>query len=205
MRSLDTSPYETVYRRLAASVGAGAPRVIGLAGAGRGQGTTTLAVGLARAALSHGAGTVLVVDAATRGRSAARLLARDLPGSARAENVDGLPGELRIGGAGVPALFSLAPDGGNGMHDDALREACAALFARFDFVVVDTGDVASVVPARWRTLVDCLVLVVDTNRETIESLSRLRKDLDDRGLSCDGFVLNKRRFHVPGFLYRLVR
>ncbi|MEQ8662883.1 MAG: hypothetical protein RLW62_18880 [Gammaproteobacteria bacterium] len=202
MRAYDTSPYEPVYRRLAAADGDG-PRVIGLAGAGRGQGTTSLAVGLARAAAASGRAGVLVIDAAPVGRPAARLLAREL--RAPATDPGGLPGELQPGAHAAPALLSLDADRAAGVREDDWRRALASLRERYAVIVVDTGDVDSVVPLRWRAFVDTLVLVVDTNRETVESLSRLRKNLDDRALTCDGFVLNKRRFHVPGFLYRLVR
>lgn len=59
-------------------------------------------------------------------------------------------------------------------------------------------------PRAWRASLDELVLTVDTTRTTVESLKRLNKDLEHHGLTVDAFVLNKRRFYVPNFLYRFI-
>ena len=59
-------------------------------------------------------------------------------------------------------------------------------------------------PALWQDRLDELLLVVDSNHTTYESLARLRKELERTGISLSGFALNKRRFYVPALIYRFI-
>jgi len=198
------APFDGIYLRLAPPRAGESARVVGITSAGRREGATTIAIGIARAAIRAGAGPVLVVDAAPRGRRAGEMLgvtATTVPAPAH--------GAFDVGThivatpdtePDVVVLASAAALAGV----DAWSDALAALAERYAFIVVDLGDLTGPVPRAWRASLDELVLAVDTTRTTVESLKRLNKDLEHHGLTVDAFVLNKRRFYVPNFLYRFI-
>jgi len=50
-------------------------------------------------------------------------------------------------------------------------------------------------------LMDCVVLVVESERTRMRSLKRAYRSLQDTGVDFLGAVLNKRRYYVPRWIY----
>lgn len=202
------SPFNAIHLRLVALAAERGSMVVGVFGTARGAGTSTVVAGLARSFAEVDDGRVLVIDASPSGRRRVSQLLRARTSPAREAgdetpqwpDADIVPTQE----AGIDVLTIAG--GGPIRLNDAPRwsRALAALKARYQLVIVDLGPAASSAITSLHPLLDQSVLVVDTTRTTTESLSRLRKDLDDAGIRLGGFVLNKRRFHVPGFLYRFV-
>ncbi len=84
-------------------------------------------------------------------------------------------------------------------------DALAGLRASYDLILIDAGAISTPLALRWARLGDLRVLVVDASRTNEEELERLRSELHSIGQEVDAAVLNKRRYYVPGFLYRFVR
>lgn len=202
------NPLDQVYVRLLGTAMQRASSVLGVTSARRKEGTTTLALGLARAAQRAGAGRTLVVDAAPRGKRVARYLGIRCPlleepealarGGSERDRLIAHDARSKLDVLTLPdhRLSCLLPE-----H---WTPAMAALRDVYPCIVVDLADLQTPVPGAWQSRMDELTLVVDTTRATVESLGRLRKDLANSGLRPSGFVLNKRRFYVPSLFYRIV-
>src|SRR5262249_34944107 len=93
---------------------------------------------------------------------------------------------------------------GSGEHPDgsAWPRLWGALGTRYRHVVVDAGSLRGDAAHRWAGWVRHTVLVVDTSRVTREMLESFRRERQHGGPALSGFLLNKRRSHVPARLYR---
>jgi Mrp family chromosome partitioning ATPase len=208
-RSDNTSSFDTLYLRLSGLAEGQTSKIVGITSPGRGEGVTTVVVGLARAAVKAGAGPVLVIDVAPHGRRVAGV-ARVKPAPVISvedlgTDVDGgldahIASSRRFGIDVLTVDSPLAASPGPAPWQSALR----TLRERYPFTVVDSADLRSPVPRAWRNRVDELMLVLDTTRTTVERLVRLQKELQGADLEIDGFALNKRSFHVPKFFYRFI-
>jgi Mrp family chromosome partitioning ATPase len=206
-------------RLLSAGILGGRGVTLALAGSGRGAGVSTVCIGLAQGLLRGGQKRVLLVDGTPLGqRASARLRqsAPALPSSALVGAADGgSGGNDPADGAGLAAAVTRPQEDGphlltlSDAPDPALREArgdaWSALCSAYDTVVVDAGALSSDTPFRWGGWVDHTVLIIDTLRVTRETMSHQRRALEGGGLRLAGFILNKRKFHVPAALYRALR
>lgn len=73
----------------------------------------------------------------------------------------------------------------------------------YDFVFIDcpplsTGSAASLVSAR----ADGVILVVESGRSRRQAMKRALMELNSLQANILGVVLNKRRYPIPGFIYR---
>lgn len=200
------NPFEPIYVRLVstgilAQGGAGAPWVA-LVSRLPGEGVTTVALGLAEAAAEAGH-AMLVLDASPAGERAAAKLRLSAPVLAATDGkLDAARLEAAITPTGRPGVDLLTvADAELSGHDFApLRDR---LRARYAAVLVDCGSLASEIPHRWRPAVDHVLLVLDPERATYESLERFRTTLAHSTMRLSGFVMNRRRFPVPSLVYRL--
>lgn len=88
--------------------------------------------------------------------------------------------------------------------DPEYRLSCIkALRWNFDYVLIDcpslkvSSDAATLAP-----IVDGVAVVVEAGRTRREQIHRARKVIEQVGGNFLGFVLNQRRYPVPGWLYR---
>jgi len=83
------------------------------------------------------------------------------------------------------------------------RDCMDLLRSEFDYTVIDcpslkiSGDVLSVAP-----FVDGVILVIEANRTHREEPCLARRRITDAGGTVLGYILNKRRYDVPEWLYR---
>jgi Mrp family chromosome partitioning ATPase len=209
---LDAS-FDAIRERLFAlprgtPVGPGA-LVVSLLARVPGEGVTTIAVGLARAVTRVHTLRTLLVGYDSGGRGAAAMLgvpARPFAGwaddsaasSLSAAVVPVQPGQLDLLtlGAAVPSGFAA---------DERWAADFAQLCPAYDVILVDAGATTQPLALRWARIAALQLLVVDTGRTTAEELERLKVEWRSNGQEVDAVILNKRDFHVPGFLYRHVR
>jgi Mrp family chromosome partitioning ATPase len=177
---------------------------LALAGSGRSAGVSTLAVGLAGSLVQHGTSKVLLVDGTPLGHRAGAMMGWTgtvLPASDLAQPVERLHAALHRPAGFDFDLLALADAPGASLREPA-AEPWGALRAGYDAVVVDAGSITTDTPFRWAGWVDGVALVLDTARATREAIGQQRRALDAAGLRLSGFILNKRKFHVPAALYR---
>jgi len=206
-RGAADNPFEAVYVRLVSSGlldnGSGHAAVVSLVSRLRGEGVTTMCVGLARTVAATGK-RVLLLDACPLGTRAAAMLgvaAEPLP-SDGASDVGKL--DRVIAKAPAQGLDVLVVAGAE-LATSESAAAWEAIRGRYDVIVIDAGSLDSDLPHRWRSVTDKSLLVMDPQQTTYEILERFKADLDHSELRLSGFIMNRRAFPVPALMYRLAR
>jgi len=200
--------FEAVRLKLLASGLLGAANVsssLALTAIGRGDGVSTVAIGTAAAIAGRDDGKVLLVDGTPLGERCAALLsltAAPLVGSAEPAALDQHLAAVPGLGFDLLQLAAPPPQAGETAAAAAWTALWQALRQRYRHVVVDAGSLRSDAPLRWAGWVDHSALVIDTTRVTREMLEGFRRELRHGGPALAGFILNKRKFHVPARLYR---
>jgi len=86
-----------------------------------------------------------------------------------------------------------------------VTEVFAALRDRYDCVLLDCGGLDSSVDLlRLAPAADGIVLVVEAGRAGKEQINRAAQMITEAQGTLLGFVLNKRRYPIPNWLYRLL-
>jgi Mrp family chromosome partitioning ATPase len=175
----------------------------------RGEGTSTVAQGLADTFSRNGDGRVLLLDADERGNVQMRehgtgetKVIRDLRTVSAALPPPTPAPTPENAGAPIKAdSMALAVQANPFAAGAAFAEFFATLRVRYDIVVVDAGALDTPAPYFWAESAQKVVLVVDCNRTTRPALERLRRELDQSNLKISGVVLNNREFPIPRFFY----
>ncbi|HEY2735135.1 MAG TPA: hypothetical protein VGI70_14160 [Polyangiales bacterium] len=177
---------------------------LGVISTSTGEGASTVARGLARIVSRSPNARVLICDVAGDPRSRMR----ETRVSTRASIGDGagridfswLPGshQVAVGTFGDSAgLNALAAD------LESVRSMVSNVSAGFELVILDLPPVnESVIGPALAKAVDGVILVVEAERTRAHSVRSTHKTLAMYGANVLGVVLNKRRFHIPSFLYR---
>jgi capsular exopolysaccharide synthesis family protein len=168
-----------------------------------GEGTTTVALGLATALAKERETRVLLVEGNFRSPSFRNML----------------PLTREVGvldfGAGRAAPEALATRleplnlfviaAGMALRSDINVEIVEALVGRlqsqYDFIVIDGPPVNSYADASvLATKVDGVILVVEADRTPVAEAEAAKRQLDRVGARILGLVLNRRRSYIPAFL-----
>jgi capsular exopolysaccharide synthesis family protein len=73
----------------------------------------------------------------------------------------------------------------------------------FDYIILDSAPLPSFAEARVLCeKVDGVVLVIESGKLRRQVALRARKELVDAGARILGVVLNKRKYHIPEWLYK---
>jgi capsular exopolysaccharide synthesis family protein len=73
----------------------------------------------------------------------------------------------------------------------------------FDYVILDSAPIPNFAEARVICeKVDGVVLVVESGKIRRQVALRVKKELEDAGARILGVVLNKRKYHIPEWLYK---
>jgi receptor protein-tyrosine kinase len=168
--------------------------VVGLCSTLRGEGTSTMAIGLA-VAIAEAGHTVVVLDAhATRPHHLASAwnAGGSSPQAAPAERA--LVDRVTLGT--VNESVAVAAAGG-------LKSAVMAATRRARVTLIDLEPVRESTQALGLVdAVDAIYLVVEAQRERREAIARSVETLTRVGLPVAGVLLNKRPRLLPQFLYR---
>jgi protein-tyrosine kinase len=90
--------------------------------------------------------------------------------------------------------------------DPSFRTECmAALRWNFDFILIDCPSLATSTEATEMTqIVSGYVLVVEAGRTSREEIARGVKSIESAGGKVLGCVLNRRKYPVPSWLFKLI-
>jgi protein-tyrosine kinase len=196
------------------------PKLRGLAGCDRhfvvcftsamaGEGTTTTATQFALGAAQTGAGErVILVDGNLEHPEIHELLGVEAHPGVHEVCTDGTPVNSAIQGTELENLDVLSAgrvlSGSTGyLNSLRFQEIVRELKGHYDLVVIDcpplsSGHGATHLPSE-EALTVLVVAASETGREVIEGA---RHELSLMGADAIGIVLNRRRFFVPGFVYR---
>ena len=168
-----------------------------------GEGTTTVAVGLATALAKERESRVLLVEANLRTPcfgsifplpttagladfAAGRIAAEALPTRLEEQN-------LSVVAAGeTPSLM---------VDLEVIDGLLSRLHAQYDFIVVDAAPVSSYADTSvLATKVDGVILVIEADRTPVAEAESAKRQLDKVGARILGVVLNRRRSYLPAFM-----
>jgi len=200
--------YERIIQRLFSYRSSSRESVILVTSAVSGEGTSTVARSIATALAQHRAERVLLIDANLRAPSQHQAFGL--------EQSDGL-GDILLGPTTVtsavrddvvPGLSLLTA--GRAMESPAqlltvasLHSVIVALLSLYDWIIIDSPpatsypDVATIAAAASGA-----ILVVEAEKTRQEVVEEAKRVLDVSGVDLLGAVLNRRRYHIPGFIYR---
>jgi len=200
--------FEAVKNRVVLSLNGRTPHgIIGVVSCFSGEGASIVAANLAvRLSRSEG-GRVLLMHA--NGRSRRQKLARlfhvrgtleEGEVSVDSENKRVVLRPTRVGDR-LDLLLGLSP----GFGPKAVKRILGGLRERYTFVVVDLPPVLGDSSAlRWASVMDGVILVLEAERVRWEAAVRGKRLLEEAGTRILGAVLNKRRYPIPGWLYKAV-
>jgi len=86
-----------------------------------------------------------------------------------------------------------------------INEILNDLRAQYDFIVLDTTPIWNGNNSKangWESLSDGVILVVEAERVRWEVAKSSKERLENMNANILGAILNKRRFHIPEWLYR---
>ena len=175
--------------------------LIAFTSASPGEGVSHVVRYFAEQLAAHTGGPTLVIDAVRlRNLQAADFM--NLPGRCLRTKVDNLwllPHELAVKGNGNRPTVERDPDSESGL--DHLN----ALSLTFSHTLVDCPSISSSYEAALLAPeVDGVILVVEADRTRKHQILRARQTIEMAHGKLIGMVLNKRRFVVPEWFYRLM-
>jgi len=197
-----------LYRLLWSKAPSALPlRTLGITSCHRGDGVSTVTSHLAVAAATAGGLPVLLVDA-NLGRPMVHRIFPVTQSPGWSEVLSDPPGmSLAIQPSGVKNL-SVLPAGRPNQQNwpsnvSAISTALKRFATDFELIIFDLPAVGQTDAAiRLAGLLDGVLLIVEAERVRQEVARRTRELLRRANVNLLGAVLNKRRQHVPAWLYR---
>lgn len=192
-----------LFRALQATMPQKSHWTLGIISTLPGEGVSSIARGLARTVARTPNAKVLICDVASDPRSRppeVRPFTRASvdAGAGRIE-FTWLPGsQIAVGSFGEPgAMHQIAAD------LDSFHSMVSTVSAGFELVILDLPPVSeSVIGPSLSKALDGVVLVVEAERTRSQAVRATQKTIEMYGGNVLGVVLNKRRFHIPNFIYR---
>jgi uncharacterized protein involved in exopolysaccharide biosynthesis/Mrp family chromosome partitioning ATPase len=184
-----------------------APCAIALVGCNSGEGVSSAAGLFARQIAQQSGGRVLVVDANSRSPSQHSIFGTKLSPGLADFTMNGRPSLSCIQSTGVENLDLLSAGSGKPeLPANALNSIAAALPAlkrEYSHIIFDLPSVQEHSPAmQIAGLMDGVILVVEAESTRWEVASRAKEDLLQANSKLLGVILNKRKMHIPDWLYR---
>ena len=202
--------YEAFRERLllCSNGSTGATYVLAVIGCHRHEGVSTVTANLAATLSRHDNGQILLVDANISHPSVHRIFKANLSpglvdilanGQSDGDTIQSLPGQnLHVLSAGT-TNGNLSET----FNSDGFTKLLTSIKNRYRFVVIDVPALSNAsFAARLASLCDGVILVVEAEQLRWEVAQRAKEQLVKSNANVLGVVLNKRRFHVPGWLYR---
>ncbi len=189
------------------SVSAGPIQILGLTSCGRGEGVTTVAAHLAATAADSLGRPVCLVDCNFADPAVHRLFQTPIgPGLRDALWENGRAQEFLKSSsfANLSLLTAGEPKHGAALAFSSPNfvRLLEELKQEFGLVVVDFPPFGQGAPAGLGSVVDGVLLVLEAEKVRWEVAQRATASLAETGGNLLGVVMNKRQYHVPGWLYR---
>jgi Mrp family chromosome partitioning ATPase len=180
--------------------------IVQMVAACAGEGTSSLCRDLAWVAATMGL-RVLLLDLGTpRGCQLAADHAGVGPRASPVAAIKMMNGALSVYQASASGLHIAEPDRPvDLLPASAWNDVFQTLRGEFDLVLVDSAALSDAYDSLTRAaLADTNLLVVQAEQTRIAVVQNLQNRITDAGGAIGGVLLNRRRFHVPGFIYRAV-
>jgi protein-tyrosine kinase len=205
--------YHRLRRHLLPNSKHGATKVVMVAATDHGEGGTTTSAILASTIARSGSSKILLVDANLRTPALDEVFE---PG--QGHKLLGLsdrvfseaPLDQTIYQTDIPNLFFM-PCGRtvtspSYMFDnEPINTMLSTLREKFDFIIFDGSPLRDYSESSFLAAkMDGVILVVEAERTKIETVQKIRKDLESTGVSILGVVLNKKRSYIPAYLERFL-
>jgi capsular exopolysaccharide synthesis family protein len=187
-----------------------APYALAIIGCHRGEGVSTIAANLSAMLAQGRSGRVLLVDTNVRCPSAHQIFQTRLePGLANIQTADHDYGDIIVSER-FKKLHILPAGVLNGSPPGILRPSQFAKLIKlmktdYRHIVFDMSAMKEIrSSARLASLCDGVVLVIEAERLRWEVLLEAKEQLLKWKANTIGVVLNKRRFPIPEWLYRML-
>lgn len=201
-------PYEDILTRLNTGHPEESIKSIMFTGAAHGGGATTTAVNFAKALVKNSEAKVLLMDANLRTPQLHNLFNITSGRGLSDILMDNDDKAFKVLKFGPSYLFILAGGGDykgavslfeSERFDEFLNETRKT----FDYVILDGAPLPN--SAETRVLcdkVDGVVMVIESGKLRRQVAMRAKQELQDAGARILGVVLNKRKYHIPNWLYK---
>jgi len=202
-----SSRVEGLYHAVCTALPGDECRVVEFVAPHAGAGVTTMLSEFARIAEKTTTGSVLVLDANLGPQSVCSGFGL-IPAVGIHEVVrDGLPLEDALVQYGTSNLYGAAVtrEAGSSAQLDApaFRAAIDSLRDQFDFILVEAPPaLESALAYAMGSICDGVVMLVEAEKTRWQVAESVAENLRKNGGNVLGVVLNKRRYHVPGFIYK---
>jgi protein-tyrosine kinase len=201
-------PYEDILTRMHTNYPEDSIKSILFAGASHGGGATTTAVNFAKTLVKNAEVKVLLIDANLRTPQLHNLFNITSGRGLSDILMDNDKKAFEVLKFGPSYLFILA---GGGDYRGAVSlfeskrfdEFLIEMRKSFDYVILDGAPLPN--SAETRVLcdkVDGVVMVIESGKLRRQVAMRAKQELEDAGARILGVVLNKRKYHIPDWIYR---
>lgn len=203
--------FERIRSRLLSlgiSLGGGGNTVLTITSRLRGEGVTTIAIGFAVEMAKDGKENTLLIDASSEGKRVANTLNINIT-PISLEDINKVDVDIKgfikyLSDLNLDILSLSMNSSGNSNFIDFNTEFWSKIRSQYKFIIVDAGSCQKALPRFWADWADHTALVLDPTLTNVDILKRFNGDLDRFGIKLSGFIMNKRTFHIPKFLYNLV-
>jgi capsular exopolysaccharide synthesis family protein len=204
----DLAGYEDILTRLRTQHPGESIKTIMFTGATHGGGATTTAVNFAKALVRDHKVKVLLIDANMRTPNLKELFDIENEGGLTDIVLNNHMKPFKVINFDPSYLFVLAT-GGNYVGPVGLFESerfdtfLKNAREEFDYIILDSAPLPSFAEARVLCeKVDGVILVFESGKIRRQVALRAKKELEDAGAQILGVVLNKRKYHIPEWLYK---
>jgi Mrp family chromosome partitioning ATPase len=89
------------------------------------------------------------------------------------------------------------------LKSGAFKRVIGSLLSMYDWIILDSAP-ATLFPdvATLGTACSAAILVVEAERTRLEVAEAAKEILENTGTQILGAILNRRRYHIPDFIYR---
>lgn len=194
-----TNDMTNLYRTILLKLPEAGCRVIEVIAAQSGEGVSTVVRLLANAA-SRANARVLICDATPK-RDSFRFFGVSSRVCLNDDKVD-LKEAVTWSAAGL-SLSCISTESDIAINIDRLDPVFTVLRKQFDLIVIDAEAISeSALGLAITKKADRTVLIVEADRTRIPVVAAARRAIEASGGHLLGVVLNKRRFRIPGLIYR---
>jgi Mrp family chromosome partitioning ATPase len=182
-------------------------RIVEVISANPGAGASTVAWGLAETAATYGSARVLVcsvVSSRRRVRASSRRAGLNDVAAGRIA-LDEVITPMSSGKIGFCVAGNVAPGSSMAVDMEDLDPVFSVLREQYDLILMDAPATSrSFLGAVLSKRADGVILIVEAGRTRVPVAVAARRSLEANGANILGIVLNKRRLHIPRFIYRFI-
>ena len=177
-------------------------------GTTHGDGSSTTAINFATTLARDGRHNVLLIEANLRNPSLQEVFDVDPDQSLSGFSTNGNKAASGLKKVGPENLYVVTPGSKSSgpvslFESQRFWEFLKTMRTEFDYVVLDGPPLPSFSESKVIcNKVDGVVMVIESGKTRKQVALRAKKDIEQAGGTLLGVVLNKRKYHIPKWLYR---